>query len=175
MHSSRMRTGRALTVSGAGVCGVVCASQKNFFGGVNKLKKKEKKISDPLENLEQTPPLKIWVRHPPKIWVRHPPPCGQPVNLLPWPNFVAAGNETRMHSSRMRNSHSSSRPGGVSTPPRADPPAGPPGADTPLARSPSTSPLGVRLEAPLPLASVVTFEQTFYQTGSLLLRVGSVI
>ena len=68
----------------------------------------------PPENLEQTPPQKIWSRHPLKIWVRHPPPknmgqtppenLGQtpphvdrhtPVNLLPWPNFVAAGNKSK--------------------------------------------------------------------------------
>ena len=66
MHSSRMRTGRMVTVF--------------------------RKLEDPPENLEQAPPPKIWSRHhpprkfgadtpprkfgadtPPKIWSRHPP------------------------------------------------------------------------------------------------------
>ena len=94
MHSSRMRTGRALTVSGAGGGRRVCIPEE-FFGGKINWKKKEKKNSDtppkilsrpPPENLGQTPPWKfgsdnpppkIWVRHPPpKIWVRHPPKFG---------------------------------------------------------------------------------------------------
>ena len=87
MHSSRMRTGRALTVSGGG--GWRVCIPEEIFWGENKLKKKRKKnFRTPPENLGQTPP-------PPKIWVRHPPPRVDrqtPVNLLPWPNFVAAGN-----------------------------------------------------------------------------------
>ena len=76
MHSSRMRTGRALTVSGGGV-----HPRRNFFGGKEIEKKKEKK------NLET----------PPKNWRPHTPPPPRvdrqtPVNLLPWPNFVAASN-----------------------------------------------------------------------------------
>ena len=86
MHSSRMHTGRALTISGAGGgCGGVggCASQKNFLGG-KEIEKKRKKISDtppkkilsrpPPQNLGQTPPRKFGSDNPPpKIWVRHPP------------------------------------------------------------------------------------------------------
>ena len=50
MHSSRMRTGRTLTV----------------------FRKLEE--PPPPENLEQTPPPEIWSRHPPKIWSRHTTP-----------------------------------------------------------------------------------------------------
>ena len=54
MHSSRMRTGRALTIPGVG------ASQKNFFGGKKiKIEKKRKK------KLEDAPPRKIEDPHPP--------------------------------------------------------------------------------------------------------------
>ena len=87
MHSSRMRTGRALTVSG----GVV--HPRRNFGGKN-LKKKNletpkkletpEKFGDPPKNLEdppeklQTPP-KNW--SPPKKNLETPrdqtPPCGQ--------------------------------------------------------------------------------------------------
>ena len=122
MHSNRMRTGRALTVSGVGGGGGGvggCAYQKNFYLGENKLKKKFKKISDPPQKFGADPP-KIWVRHPPENLGQTVPPrkfgsdppenLGQtpprkfgpdptprvdrqtPVNLLPWPNFVAAGN-----------------------------------------------------------------------------------
>ena len=96
MHSSRMRTGRALTVSGGG--GV--HPRRNFLGE-NKLgKKKEKKISDtPPQNLGQTPPPpNLGQTPPPENLEQTTPPPGvdrqTPVNLLPWPNFVAAGNYT---------------------------------------------------------------------------------
>ena len=60
MHSSRMRTGRALTVSGGG--GGWCIPEGIFLGGKEKkekLKKKKKKIwRHPPEKLE-TPPRKI--------------------------------------------------------------------------------------------------------------------
>ena len=55
MHSSRMRTGRALTISG-------CIPEE-FLGG-KKLKKKEKNFWRPPKNLET--PWKIG--DPPKIW-----------------------------------------------------------------------------------------------------------
>ena len=111
MHSSRMRTGRALTVSGRGGVG---ASQKKFFGGKEIEKKKRKKIWRPpknwrppekLENPQklETPLEKLEtpkkLENPPKNW-RPPPPQDQTppvdrhtlVKILPWPNFVAAGN-----------------------------------------------------------------------------------
>ena len=84
MHSSRMRTGRALTVWGG-------ASQKDFFWGKEIEKKKKKKIgdppkiSDPPERLE-TPPPRDQARYPLLVDRQ------TPVNLLPWPNFIAAGN-----------------------------------------------------------------------------------
>ena len=109
-----MRTGRALTVSGGGVCIL-----EGFFGGEKKLKKKEKKknwrtpprkFQTPPEISNPPPPQKF--QTPPKIsdpplpqkfqtpppWdqARYPPPPRvdrqTPANLLPWPNFVAAGN-----------------------------------------------------------------------------------
>ena len=89
---------------------------EGIFLGENKLEKKKKKtISDtPPENLEQTPPPKFGADTPPpprKFGAdtppenfRHPPGTRPgtspprvdrhtPVNLLPWPNFVAAGND----------------------------------------------------------------------------------
>ena len=60
MHSSRMRTARALTVSGGGVG----ASQKKFWG--KKLKKKRKKNWRP-------PPLPEKLETPPD----QTPPCEQ--------------------------------------------------------------------------------------------------
>ena len=87
MHSSRMRTGRALTVSGGG--GSV-HPRRNFLGE-NKLKKKKKKNfrppqkfgsdcpppklyqTPPPKNLGQTPPRKFGSDTLPKIWSRHPP------------------------------------------------------------------------------------------------------
>ena len=98
MHSSRMRTGRALTVSGGG--GGLVHPRRIFLGGGRKLKKKRKKnFGDPPkiwrtpsknwrppENLE-TPenledPPKIW--RPPNIW-RHPPTrkFGEPPGTRP--------------------------------------------------------------------------------------------
>ena len=93
MHSSRMRTGRALTVVGGGV-----HHRRIFFWRGKKLKKEEKKFqtpprkfqtpprkfgADPPQNLEQTPPPpkkfgadtppKFGADTPPKIWSRHPP------------------------------------------------------------------------------------------------------
>ena len=85
MHSSRMRTGRALTISGGG-----CIPAGFFLGGKRNWKKKEKKIfqtprkiwsrhpprkfgADPPENLEETPPPKIWSRHPPENLEQTPP------------------------------------------------------------------------------------------------------
>ena len=57
MHSSRMRTGRALTVSGGG--GRVCVHPSRIFlGGGRNWKKKKKKFRYP----------------PPKIWYQTPPP-----------------------------------------------------------------------------------------------------
>ena len=128
MHSSRMRTGRSVTVSGGGGL----HPRRNF--GEKKLEKKLElkkielpppknwrplwKIEDlsknwrPPQKLEtpkklETPwkigdPLKNW--RPPQNW--RPPknwrPPGRPpplltesqtgVKILPWPNFVAAGN-----------------------------------------------------------------------------------
>ena len=56
MHSSRMRTGRALTLSGGrDVC--VCASQKDFFGG------KEIEKKNFIKRFGGTPPENF--RHPP--------------------------------------------------------------------------------------------------------------
>ena len=76
MHSSRMRTGRALTISGGG------ASQKDFFWGKEIEKKKKKKFGGTPPQKFQTPqnsrhPQKIPdppknSRHPPKN-SRHPP------------------------------------------------------------------------------------------------------
>ena len=77
MHSSRMRTARALTVSGGGFG----ASQKKLWG--KKIEKKRKKnFGDPPEKLETprkiedtSPPGPDPPTPPPKIW-RHPP-CEQ--------------------------------------------------------------------------------------------------
>ena len=81
MHSSRMRTGRALTVSGGMV------HPRIFWG-----EKNEKKFGDP--------PPKNW-RHPPppKNW--KPPLLTESqtgVKILPWPNFVAAGKNADPHN-----------------------------------------------------------------------------
>ena len=50
MHSSRMRTGRALTVSGG------CASQQDFFGGERNWKKKKEKNFRHPPKISDTPP-----------------------------------------------------------------------------------------------------------------------
>ena len=60
MHSSRMRTGRALTIGGGGGFG---ASQKNFFGGKEIEKKKKKNLEEPPQKFGD--PQKIG--DPPKI------------------------------------------------------------------------------------------------------------
>ena len=76
MHSSRMRTGHALTVLGGEGGWRVCIPEE-FFWGENKLKKKKKKISDTpspkfgADTPHPPTPPKIWSRQPP------PPPCGQ--------------------------------------------------------------------------------------------------
>ena len=121
MHSSRMHTGHALTISGGGG-----ASQQDFFWGEKEIgkkrnwKKKEKKNFRPPRKFGADTPPKIWSRHPPKnsrpplrkfgadtppensrpppkIWSRHSPPLltesQTRVKILPWPNFVAAGNK----------------------------------------------------------------------------------
>ena len=97
-----MRTGRALTVSGGG--GLV-HPRRNFW---EKRFEKKKKKNLKKKKLEEPPPPKIW-RHPPgKLetpWDQTPsrdqtPPGPDPpltesqtrVKILPWPNFVAAGN-----------------------------------------------------------------------------------
>ena len=82
MHSSRMHTGRALTVLGGGC---VCVSQQDFGGGKEIGKKKEKKISDPPEISDQThththPPKKISDQIPPQKFQTRPPP---PKNFRP--------------------------------------------------------------------------------------------
>ena len=105
--------------------GGVGASQKNFFWGEIKLKKKEKKIwrpqkigATPPQKLE-TPPEKLEtppkIGDPPKNW-RPPQKIGGPpekletpprvdrhtlVKILPWPNFVAAGNCTFLKDYRV--------------------------------------------------------------------------
>ena len=62
MHSSRMHTNHALTVSRGGRL----VHPRRSFGG-KKLKKKEKKIWRlPPKKLETPTPLKSW--RPPKIW-----------------------------------------------------------------------------------------------------------
>ena len=66
MHSSRMRTGRALTVSGGGGVG---ASQKIFLGGKNIEKKRKKNLEDPPQNLEDPPKLET----PEKLETTPPP------------------------------------------------------------------------------------------------------
>ena len=140
MHSSRMRTGRALTVSGGwGVVGWLVHPRNNFLGEKKKKKLKKKnekknlehpprKFQTPPKNWRppekfQTPPEKLETRpqenfsHPPETLetpplkfsdiplknsdtprdqTRYPPPPVDrhtPLNLLPWPNFVAAGNK----------------------------------------------------------------------------------
>ena len=67
MHSSRMRTGRTLTVFRK------LEDPPGKFGAGTPPKIWSR---HPPENLEQAPPPKIWSRHPPrppKIWSRHPP------------------------------------------------------------------------------------------------------
>ena len=81
MHSSRMRTGRALTVSGG-------ASQKDFFGGKRNWKKKKKKLEEPPRNFQ--PPEKL---ETPRDQTTTTPPLTESqtrVKIIPWPNFVAA-------------------------------------------------------------------------------------
>ena len=88
MHSSGMRTGRALTVSGGGGGGGMCVCiPAGFFGGKRNWKKKFKKISDPPQNSD--PPRKFQTR-PPLLTESQ-----TRVKILPWPNFVAAGNNLR--------------------------------------------------------------------------------
>ena len=90
-----MRTGRALTVSEGGVG----ASQKKFFWGKEIEKKRNKNLETP-RKLET--PLKNWrpqkIGDTPKIGDPRDKTPPQPVDrhmlvkILPWPNFVAAGN-----------------------------------------------------------------------------------
>ena len=108
MHSSRIRTGRALTVLGGGAGW--CIPEEFFLGGGKKLKKKRKKnLETPLRKFGGSPPN--WrpppenLEDPPKIWRippgpdHHllPPPVDRHtlVKILPWPNFVAAGKYIR--------------------------------------------------------------------------------
>ena len=114
MHSSRMRTGRALTVSGGGGW---CIPEEIL--GKKNLKKKKKNWRPP-QKLETTPrkleypppPRKIGEppqigdpppgTRPPPPGTRSPPPGTRSppvdrqtlVKILPWPNFVAAGNQS---------------------------------------------------------------------------------
>ena len=106
MHSSRMHTGCALTVSGGGGWVGLVHPRRIFWGGKEIEKKKKKKFGGtpprkfggtPPENLEE-PPQKIW-RNPPRTRP-DPRPCEQkswhtPMKILPWPNFVAAGKNTQ--------------------------------------------------------------------------------
>ena len=97
-----------------------CASQKNFFGGVNKLKKKEKKI--------QKPPLKIWSRHPPpprKFGAGTPPSknleqapprkFGAGTPHPPHPRKFGAGTP---HPENLEQAHPPPRKFGAGTPPQ---------------------------------------------------------
>ena len=83
MHSSRMRTGRSLTVSGEGLAKIWRPPEKL---------ETPQKIGEPMKNWR--PSRKIGDPPGPD----HPPPWTElqtHVKTLPWPNFVAAGIETR--------------------------------------------------------------------------------
>ena len=111
MHSSRMRTGRALTVSRGGGL-----HPEEIFWGEKKLKKKEKKkfggtspenFRHPPKNFRhpqkfQTPPFPSKILDTPLGPGQVPPPPPRvdrhtPVNLLPWPNFVAGGKNKNIN------------------------------------------------------------------------------
>ena len=82
MHSSRMHTGHALTVSGGGL-----VHPRRIFFRKRNWKKKKKKIWRPPKKLETPPkfgdttPPKKKFGDPPEIWRNPPrpdhPPCGQ--------------------------------------------------------------------------------------------------
>ena len=80
MHSSRMRTGRALTVSGGGGVHI----PEGIFGRKEIEKKRKKNLETP-------------ARPPPKFQTT-PVDRQTPVNLLPWHNFVAAGKNSSSFS-----------------------------------------------------------------------------
>ena len=104
-----MRTGHAMTILGGGGIGV---SQKKFwekkfekknletpwkFGDPPKNWRPPKKLETPLKNWRppeklETPPQKNW--RPPKKLENPPVDRHTLVKILPWPNFVAAGNNT---------------------------------------------------------------------------------
>ena len=104
-----MRTGSALTVSGG------VHPRRIFLGGKKIDKKRKKKLETP-RKIGDTPPDQI----PPPRDQTTPPPCEQkswhtPMKILPWPNFVAAGNETNCRKliafGTYFVSHSSGTPG----------------------------------------------------------------
>ena len=70
-----------------------------FWGGKRNWKKGKKNSDTPLPRKFQTPPPGSGQVPPPPPVERH-----TPVNLLPWPNFVAAGNNNE-HLEKNNNSN----------------------------------------------------------------------
>ena len=100
MHSSRMRTGRSLTVCRSLLPGGVSASRgvsapRGVYGGGGSA---SRWVSAPGGS---TPMGGLLPRggYPIMHWGRLPPPLTEsqtPVKTLPWPNFVATGNNKIM-------------------------------------------------------------------------------
>ena len=82
MHSSRMRTGRTLTVGGG------VHPEEIFFEGKEIEKKRKKNFRHPPRKF-QTPPGADppGSRHPPKQTSRHPPQSRHPPEQIPPENF----------------------------------------------------------------------------------------
>ena len=113
MHSSRMRTGRTLTILGGGIG----ASQKDFFWE-KKLKKKKKHFWRPPKNLEtppkfgetpqnlEEPPQNL--ENPPPKFGGTPPGPDPPLKILRnhplWTEFLTHASEnitlTQLHCGR---------------------------------------------------------------------------
>ena len=91
MHSSRMRTGRSLTVCWSLLPGGVWSRGGVWSGGCL--------VRGGLSQhaLRQTPPVDRQT----------------PVKILPWPNFVAAGKNIKIRKSNLNNTPMSPRDGKV--------------------------------------------------------------
>ena len=99
MHSSRMRTGRTLTVFRKLETPPKIWSRHPPRKFEADTPPENLEQAPPKKNLEQTPPPKIGADTPPKFGAGTPPPCGQNDTRF-WKyylgqNFVSAGNKTK--------------------------------------------------------------------------------